>query len=271
MYSTSERFKPAGHKAQELSEIVMPEEVFKPIQRVIDTTLEQHDRTIGYLFRDVECKKGYVGDVVLSKELLCDVNGTTMRKTSPDWQKYEEQNTENPQEWLIPSGPLVLELCYRSQFGTTPLSQEVQLSWHKTLSPQEWWLQTSTRLRYEKGIAHVYHDWTTDAGIAPVPDENGVDLSNDNTPCVNQFLHTILGKRSSYAQQVFEQYDSPVRLWTPNNTAIDGCALVLGVSSNDDDRFSIDASNDIGSNGPARGVALAKKLLKDKRYEVRDT
>ncbi|HIH23851.1 TPA: hypothetical protein HA251_02345 [Candidatus Woesearchaeota archaeon] len=264
-----ERFRPAGHKAQELSEIVLLKETFKPIQRVIDTTIEGEDKTIGYLYHDVEYKKDCVGSIILSKGLLCGVDGSTRYMKTSGWQTYEGNKKENPQEWFIPSGPLTLELCYRSQLNTTPLSREVQATWHKTFNPEEWWSQTSTLLQYTNGVARMYHDWTTNAGIAPVPEDNLLDLTDGNTPCVNQFLRTILGKRSSTAQQVFGQYGSPVRLWTPHNTFTGERALVLGVS--DDDRFDIDANGyGINDSRPARGIALAKKLLAGKRYEVRD-
>jgi len=173
-----ERFRPAGHKAQELSEIVLLKETFKPIQRVIDTTIEGEDKTIGYLYHDVEYKKDCVGSIILSKGLLCGVDGSTRYMKTSGWQTYEGNKKENPQEWFIPSGPVTVELCYRLQYDTAPLSQEVQASWHETFDPDEWWSQTSTCLRYEESIAHVYHDWTTDAGIVPVPDESGLELSH---------------------------------------------------------------------------------------------
>jgi len=262
-----ERFKPAGHKAQELSEIVLPDETFKPIQRVIDTTIEDEDKTVGYLYHDVEYKKDCVGNIVLSKGLLRGNEGNAIRKSTSGWHEYEGNKKENPQEWLIPSGPLTLELCYRSQSGTTPLSQELQLSWHKTFNHKEWWLRTSTILRYEEGIAHTYHDWTMDAGIAPVPDETDLDLSNDKTPPVNQFLRAILGKRHSSAQQIFGKYGQQVQLWTPNYTGIGECALVLRVLSNDG--FDVYAYDDVNYCRPARGISLLKNFPRP-QYEVRN-
>jgi len=261
---TTERFRPAGHKAQELSEIVMPIETFKPVQRVIDTSLDCNDKTVGYLFRDVECKNGFTDDVVLSKGLLYDTDGKILLKTPPDWQKYENNKNENPLCWVVPSGSLTLELCYRSSIGKLPLHDEVQTSWKKIFTGN-CWLQTSTLLKCKNGNAHVHHNWTADAGITPVPDENGFTLSENNTPTVNQFLHAILGKRSCSAQQVFRQYGTPVTLWTLDNSAI--CALVLGGVV---DGFGIGASDDAGYDRSARGVTIAKKLLENPKYKVRD-
>ncbi|HIH23855.1 TPA: hypothetical protein HA251_02365 [Candidatus Woesearchaeota archaeon] len=262
-----ERFKPAGHKAQELSAIVMPDEAFKPIQRVIDTTLGQYDKTIGYLYQGIEYTPGVVGDVVLSRGFLCGTNGE-IRTNITEWREYERNDTENPIKWFIPPAPIILELCYRTQHEDTVVSREAQQSWHKTLNPKTWWLRTSTITTYNNGQARVRHNWSISAGSIPVPEDNNIDLSDDNTPVVNNFLRAILGKRSYSMQHVFGQYCSSMQLWTPSNNYTAKRVLVLGVSSGG--RFVIDANDYISNLRPARGVAVAKKLLTDKRYEVRD-
>ena len=264
----NEHFKPAGHKAQELSEIVLPEETFKPIQRVIDTTIEGEDKTIGYLYHDVEYTPGVIDGFVLSKGVLCDTDRETTYKSTLEWQVYERNDTKNPIKWFVPPGPIILELCYQTQHNHSPLAQEIKASWQKAFNDPRWWMLTSTILQYNDDITHVYHDWTTDAGIASVPGEKRLSISDNNSPIANQFLCTILGKRFSIARQVFGQYSPLMQLWTPEGNARYKCALVLGVSNG---KFDIGADNDvIYSNGSARGVALAKKLLEDKRYEVRD-
>jgi len=134
---TTERFKPAGHNAQELSEIVMPEEVFPPIQRVIDTTFTSDDKTIGYLFRDVKYKRGFVDDVVLSKQLLCDAAGTQLYNTPLEWQQYEQDEEKNLHEWFVASGPLILELCYRLDKENSPLHDEVRSAWKNAFTNPE--------------------------------------------------------------------------------------------------------------------------------------
>ncbi|HIH23854.1 TPA: hypothetical protein HA251_02360 [Candidatus Woesearchaeota archaeon] len=261
-----EHFRPAGHKAQELSEIVMPDELFKPIQRVIDTTLESDDKTIGYLYRDIEYAPGVIDGFVLSKGLLRNVD-EDMRESVVGWQEYETDDTDNPLGWFIPSAQVILELCYRTQHEDTVVSREAQQSWHETFKPKPWWPLTSTLLDYSNGSARVYHNWTTNTGTAPVPEEVDLDLSSNNAPIVNNFLHATLGKRYSTIKETFGEYRTPITLWTPRNIVTGTRTLVLGVSDNG---FYMSANDNIGNFGPARGVAIAKKLLEDKRYEVRD-
>jgi len=262
----AERFKPAGHKAQELSDAVLPDEVFKPIQRVIDTTLEGKDKTIGYLYHDVEYMPGVVGSVVLSKGLLRNADGE-IKKNVGGWQEYNWSETANPFGWFVPSAPVVLELCYQTQQDNTKVSREAQQSWHETLNPKTWWIQTSTLLKYNKGHARVYHNWTIHSGTTPALEENGIDISDDNPPVVNAFIHTTLGRRYSSTKKTFEKYGRTVALWTPVDSRTSTRALVLGSLN---DWFLIGADNNIDTRGPACGGAVAKKLLEGKRYEVRD-
>ncbi|HIH23860.1 TPA: hypothetical protein HA251_02390 [Candidatus Woesearchaeota archaeon] len=282
MHSTSERFKPAGHKAQELSEIVLPKETFKPIQRVIDTTLEQDDKTIGYLYHDVEYTPGVVGRVVLSKgflrvtdkelrkntgewQTLCDTD-KELRKNTGEWQKYEKNDIENPLGWFVPSAPVTLELCYRTQQGDTAISREAQRSWRETFNSHMLWSLTSTILEYEKERAIVYHNWTTNAGTTPTAENTILDHSGNNSPIVNTFLRATLGQRYSAAKKTFEKYGSPVALCTPKDNSTSKHALVLGVFIG---RFDIGADGTLDYYRPARGVSLLKNF-KSPQYEVHD-
>ena len=274
MHNTSERFRPAGHKAQELSEIVLPDEVFKPIQRVVkrprflERLFGREEQTVGYLYRDVEYTPGIVEDIVLSKELLYYPFGPIL-SSRHDWQKYELSEAENPLCWFVPSAPVILELCYRAQHEDTAVSREAQQSWHDTFKSRAWGSLTSTLLDYDKGNARIYHNWTIDAGAAPVPEEILFERSQDNTPAVNTFLQAMLGKRYSAAEGTFSKYKTPVRVYTPEKDVTGTRVLVLGVGIINN-KFCIEASHDSYDHGYARGITLAKKLLVDKRYEVHD-
>jgi len=203
----TDRFRPAGHKAQELSEIVMPVEVFKPIQRVIDTTLERDDKTVGYLFKDVE----YVGthiDVVLSNGYVRDEEETELKsqrllKTPSEWQIHERNPIGNPNRWAVPSLPLILELRYRSLAGDSALAETTRLLWRDVFAKDRYGfgspLQTSTLVYYDDCIARVWHDWDDYAGesLARVPAL--IRLKGEDDPTIKQFLYTLLGKRQGVA------------------------------------------------------------------------
>ncbi|HIH23538.1 TPA: hypothetical protein HA251_00735 [Candidatus Woesearchaeota archaeon] len=262
-----EHFKPAGHKAQELSEIVMPKEVFKPIQRVIDTTLEDKDKTIGYLYHDVEYEPGVIGSIVLSRGLLRSAEGE-IKKDINGWQEYERDNTANPLKWFTPSAPVVLELCYRAQHDDTAISREVARLWHETLKPKTRWTSTSTILGYNEGRANVYHNWTIDTGITPVPEGIFFDLSEDNTPMINTFLRAILGQRYPTAKETLSKYGTPVRVLMSEKRVTGARVLVLGVSGSG--KLFIDADGGvIGGINPNRGVSLLENFSSP-RYKVRN-
>ena len=259
-----ERFRPAGHKAQELSNVVLQEETLKPIQRVIERATE---KTVGYLYHGIEYRKGMVDDIVLSARLLIDKNGIS-RKVPEQWRAYEQDPRQNPIGWTIPSGPTTLDLCYQSSIGHTSIYNKVREQWNNSFRAQGH-LQTSTLVEYSNGIARVRHNWIGDAETTPIPERWNAVLSDNNPPDTNKFLHTMLGRKYTKINDAFKHYGSPITLWTLNRSYdVDG-ALVLGVAYKDG--FSVDGvDNGFDPKRPARGVALAKQFLEDPKYEVRD-
>jgi len=129
-------------------------------------------------------------------------------------------------------------------------------------------LSTSTLLNYEKGVAHVQHNWTEPANIIPIPEEKILKCSEENTPTTAQFLHAIFGQRFCSVQKVFGQYATPVILSTRDNNTNNKRVLVLGIYVIECG-FDIYAKSKINSHWPARGVSLLKNFP-NPRYEVRD-
>jgi len=253
-----ERFKPAGHKAQELSEIVMPEEVFKPIQRVIDKSLYTEDKTIGYLFRDIEYKKGVVADVVVTKGLL-NAYLNVIEMNSDEWKKYQETPQQNPLGWLAASGPVVMELMYRSIQDTTPLGIEMDKTWKELFYQAVPLLSTSTTIQCQDGPAIIEHGFS-DTSVVPFPEKNTTRLDGTTSPNTEHFLHALLGRRYKSTTALFGRYRWRIDLEV-------GCGR-LNIGKNGK-IFSINAGirNDI--RWPARCIAPFSQFPKY-RFEVRD-
>ncbi|HIH23853.1 TPA: hypothetical protein HA251_02355 [Candidatus Woesearchaeota archaeon] len=265
-----EHFKPAGHKAQDLSDIVLPKETFKPIQRVVKRPnflgklLGKKEQTVGYLYRDVEYKRGYVDDVVLSAGLL----GGRRRPlcwAHPEWKQYEEDEIGNPAGWFVPSGPLIAELCYRTQQDGGPIGNEAQQSWHKTFDKRRYIVHTSTIIDYNEGNAHITHDQMEPGLDAEIPASDRIILSETSDPVIEKFLYGLFGKRYNIAHTVFGRYGTPVQVWIGSRHR-----RILSLNANIDNNFYIDADNSVYNVRSVRGVAVAKTLLNNKRYEVRD-
>jgi len=257
-----ERFKPAGHKAQELSEIVMPEEVFPPIQRVIDTTLTGDDKTIGYLYRDIEYKKGLFGGVVLSAGVLLDAHNIPYQKNADGWKEYEQNEKDNPLKWFIPSGPLTTEIMYRTRHENSPLGDEADKPRQTTL-PDQQTLMTSTIITAENGLAHIMHNWNEPPITTNTTKENWTTISEENDPITEKYLHAIIGKRFNCAYNLFRQYGTPVMMWKPKDRTY---ALVLTTMYTG---FHISAYHSFNFERFACGVSLLENFPSP-RYEVRD-
>jgi len=257
MYSSSERFKPAGHKAQELSEIVMPEEVFKPIQRVVEKSTEM---TIGYLYREIEHRQGEIGDVVLSAGVLLDVHKNARLHNAEGWREYEQNDEENSFKWTMPSGPLTTELIYRTQRENRLVRKEANNTWNTTL--HYLCLITSTIINYKDGISQIRHNWNESPVTTIIPEELKTIITDNNSPNTQQFLQALLGKRHALTQRMFGQYATSVMLW---RTVEGRHALALGIGN--DNRHYI-LANDICSR-PARGISLLANFPSP-QYEVRD-
>jgi len=262
---TTERFKPAGHKAQELSEIVMPQEVFPPIQRVIDTTLTGDDKTIGYLFRDVKYKRGFVDDVVLSKWGWLSTGEIERSAQMWSWQYYETNGRLNPLGWIVPSGPLIMELCYRSRFGTASMVEELETRWLEFFTHEESWLKTSTTVDYNdhNHTAKIKHDWSDKMPTVRPPSVYKTAITDMPDPSTAQFLQSLLGRRSNIMREIFGRYGTQIELWSGlyGEHALALCAK--------DGVFKIYADDDIADKWSARGVSLLKNF-KSPQYEVQD-
>jgi len=254
-----ERFKPAGHKAQELSEIVMPEETFPPIQRVIDTTLEQEDKTIGYLFRDVEYRTGLVGDIVLSRGVINDGKGPGRRFHS-GWKRYERSGTSNPLHWITPSAPVILELIYRSGVDLSTIKQEICNSWVMLLKNFGQSIRTSTNVQFNDK-AYITHNWTEHKSKTSIPKSGYIDVFDQNPNTVH-FLHAALGKRYSSVLTSSENYIGEVRIWASTWNKNKG-----SVAFTVDNKSTITINtNDTGS-GTIRGISLLHNFPSS-HYEV---
>ena len=257
-----ERFKPAGHKSIELSEIVMPEEVFKPIQRVIDKSLYTDDKTIGYLFRDIEYKKGVVADVVVTKRLL-NAYLNVIEINSEEWKQYQETPQKNPLGWLPASGPVVMELMYRSIRDKTPLGTEMDGTWKELFYQTVPLLSTSTTIQCEDGPASIKHGFS-DTSVVPFTEESTTRLNGDMSPNTEQFLRALLGRRYKSTTALFGRYRWRIELEAPRGKG--HWRLNIGRASK---IFSINAGirNDI--RWPARCIAPFSNFPQY-RYEVRD-
>jgi len=265
-----EGFRPAGHRAQELSDIVLPDETFKPIQRVVkrpnffERLFGRKEQTVGYLYRDVEYRKGCVGDVVLSAGLLRDKRGNVRYNAKSAWQAYEHDEKENPIEWRIPSGPTTIEMIYRTQRDSGPIQQEVDKTWYMT--PLHMWPITSTIITYTPAMTYVEHDWNEPLITTSTPEERPVTITiaDNNTPDTQQFLQAILGKRHALTQKILGRY-APVKL----TTRTDGmCFLGFG-SDKYYGRFYIDTVDLTNKRQSARGISLLENFPSP-QYEVRD-
>lgn len=205
MHSASEGFRPVGHKAPTLCDVVLPEETFQPIQRVVDMSITDRDKTIGYLFREVYCMNGKIADIVLSEGILCGGQGR-FKLDCDDWRKYEKDERINPRGWKVMSGPTMMELMYRSSVETTELAQEINDTWIRTLNGQLGLLQTSTVISYNSVYSVIRHNWNKNRTRVPQTLFDVLALADDNGPEINQLLRGLLGNRYAAAKGLFERF-----------------------------------------------------------------
>ncbi|HIH23859.1 TPA: hypothetical protein HA251_02385 [Candidatus Woesearchaeota archaeon] len=263
MYSSSERFRPAGHKAQELSDVVLPDEVFKPIQRVVDTTITDKEPTIGYLFRDIEYK-GSFQDIVMSNGFLkygTGNDGVAFRYERSEWIAYEADRIKNPLGWAVPSGPTATELCYYPMNEKSTIAEEVSALLMSMLTKNNWVI-TSTTINYKLETAKIQHDWTGPA-IEVQRIAGLFNLLDDTAPEETQFMHALIGKRHCFSKAIFERYGMPAFLLTAFGDGDKN--LVLRPHADD---FFLDA-NSFKGYGRTFGVAPIANFSND-HYEVRD-
>jgi len=266
---TTERFKPAGHKAQELSEIVLPVEVFPPVQRLIDKKKNSDDKTVGYVFRQIECRAGIIDDIVVSKTWLARQNGSRTR-ADYTWKDYEVDKSANPLAWFLPSAPLMLEIVYRAGLETTALVHELDrtlIDASKDMFMAD--ILTSTVVRYDYGDATIYHDWSDKGEAVPIPGKEYLEATDDYDPKTEQFLHGLLGKRHPMWRTVFsrfidEKYDTHTTLLTGGKEYRGECSTRLHIRRVALIKTDVNSRIDYG-----RCVALLTKF-KSNRFEVRD-
>jgi len=204
---TTERFKPAGHKAQELSEIVMPEETFKPIQRVVE---RKTDKTVGYLFRDVEDKKGRRGDIVFSRGALTDDTGDYLQKDTDDWKKYYN-DPKNKLGWKAITMPLLLEALYRNEKTRSSISKMMTDDITKTLHDIPA-IVLNERIEMTPESVKI-----TRRGFRPIttarPNMEGWFLGEKEGITINSFCHAFFGPRHFETEKILSPYGSPTYVY----------------------------------------------------------
>ena len=258
-----EHFKPAGHKAQELSDVVLPDETFKPIQRIVDRTAKTDDHTIGYLFREVELEDSTRTDLVISSSYMLD-DGERINKTLAGWKELEHDRVSNPWGWRLPSGPLVAELYYRSDVETGPLGKEVV---NMLDSMSALILETRTTLEYNDDIVRVRHDGPTDPILVRYPftplSARRSNVGDD--PVMTMFMRAIFGKRHATMIAALEKRYGDIEISTPHiSQRNERARLELFLNGH----YIVCADGSERQQFYAHCVATAQDIIDDPRYEV---
>jgi len=264
MHSTSERFKPAGHRAQDLSEIVLPEEKFPAVRRI---TRRDDQATIGYVFPLVENHDNVVDDVVMSADILRHRHGAPAYRTPERWKEYEKDDKMNRIGWAVPTARLVLELAYRTALSEIPPTGERKSMWHRIFSNT---ILTSTTVTHVKNSASVRERDLTPVRTSRAEGLHYFDGLSPSLP-LGTLAYALFGKRSGNAEKVFGMYADEVLLYPLPQWTEGKCCVTLGRTRQRQSRvFSINTTGNPKHGYKTIGVTTLTNILKNKRYEVRD-